>query len=35
MVMGAFGHTRLRDFVLGGATKGILSDVRLPILLSH
>ena len=23
MVMGAFGHTRLRDFVLGGATKGI------------
>ena len=35
MVMGAFGHTRLRDFVLGGATKGILTDVRLPILLSH
>jgi nucleotide-binding universal stress UspA family protein len=35
MVMGAFGHSRLRDFVLGGATKGVLSDVRLPILLSH
>ena len=35
MVMGAFGHSKLRDFVLGGATKGILSDVRLPILLSH
>ena len=35
MVMGAFGHTRLRDFVLGGATKGILTDLRLPILLSH
>jgi nucleotide-binding universal stress UspA family protein len=35
MIMGAFGHTRLRDFVLGGATKGILSDVRLPIMLSH
>jgi nucleotide-binding universal stress UspA family protein len=35
MVMGAFGHTRLRDLVLGGATKGILRDVRLPILLSH
>ena len=35
MVMGAFGHTRLRDFVLGGATKGILSDARLPIMLSH
>ncbi|GLS29161.1 Nucleotide-binding universal stress protein, UspA family [Mesorhizobium albiziae] len=35
MVMGAFGHTRLRDFVLGGVTNGILRDVRLPILLSH
>lgn len=35
MVMGAFGHSKLRDFVLGGATKGLLSDVRLPILLSH
>jgi nucleotide-binding universal stress UspA family protein len=35
MIMGAFGHSKLRDFVLGGATKGILSDVRLPILLSH
>jgi nucleotide-binding universal stress UspA family protein len=35
MVMGAFGHSRLRDFVLGGATKGILSDLRLPVLLSH
>ncbi|RWO29304.1 MAG: universal stress protein [Mesorhizobium sp.] len=35
MIMGAFGHTRLRDFVLGGATKGILLDVRLPIMLSH
>jgi nucleotide-binding universal stress UspA family protein len=35
MVMGAFGHSRIRDFALGGATKGILTDVRLPILLSH
>ena len=35
MVMGAFGHTRVRDFVLGGATRGILTDLRLPILLSH
>jgi nucleotide-binding universal stress UspA family protein len=35
MIMGAFGHTRVRDFVLGGATKGVLSDLKLPILLSH
>jgi nucleotide-binding universal stress UspA family protein len=35
MVMGAFGHSRLRDFVMGGATAGILKDLKLPVLLSH
>ncbi len=35
LVMGAYGHSRLREFVLGGATRGILSDTRLPVLLSH
>ncbi|RWA63269.1 MAG: universal stress protein [Mesorhizobium sp.] len=35
LVMGGYGHSRVRDFVLGGATEGILSDLRLPILLSH
>ena len=35
MVMGAFGHSRMRDFVMGGATTGILRDLKLPILLSH
>ena len=35
MVMGAFGHTRVRDFVLGGATSGILGELRVPTLLSH
>jgi nucleotide-binding universal stress UspA family protein len=35
LVMGAFGHSRLRDFVLGGATLGVLSDLRLPVLMSH
>jgi len=35
LAMGGFGHSRLRDFVLGGATKGVLSDLRLPVLLSH
>ena len=35
MVMGAFGHSRMRDFVLGGATTGILRDLKLPVLLSH
>lgn len=35
LVMGGYGHSRVRDFVLGGATEGVLADLRLPILLSH
>ena len=35
LVMGGYGHSRLRDFVLGGATEGVLSDLKLPVLLSH
>ncbi len=35
LVLGGYGHSRLRDFVLGGATKGVLDDLRLPVLLSH
>ncbi len=35
LVMGGFGHSRMRDFVLGGATSGMLKDLRLPVLLSH
>lgn len=35
LIMGAYGHSRFREFVLGGATRGILDDLRLPILLSH
>ncbi|CDX16776.1 conserved hypothetical protein [Mesorhizobium sp. ORS 3324] len=35
LVMGGWGHSRLREFVLGGATEGILSDLRLPVLMSH
>lgn len=35
LVMGAFGHSRMRDFVLGGATLHVLKTTRLPTLLSH
>lgn len=35
LVMGGYGHSRLRDFVLGGATEGVLSDLKLPVMLSH
>lgn len=35
LVMGAYGHSRLRQFILGGATKGIMDDLQLPVLMSH
>jgi nucleotide-binding universal stress UspA family protein len=35
LAMGGFGHSRFRDMVLGGATKGVLADLRMPVLLSH
>jgi len=35
LVMGAFGHSRLQEFVLGGATKEILDASPMPILMSH
>lgn len=35
LVMGGFGHSRFRDFVLGGATRRILAAPRLPTLISH
>jgi nucleotide-binding universal stress UspA family protein len=35
IVMGGYGHSRLREFVLGGATKGILDAMTVPVLMSH
>ena len=35
LVMGAYGHPRWREFILGGATTSLLSRPPLPILLSH
>jgi nucleotide-binding universal stress UspA family protein len=35
LVMGAYGHSRLRDFVLGGATRAIIDNLRMPVLMSH
>ena len=35
LVMGAYGHSRLRDFILGGATRSIVANPPLPVLLSH
>jgi len=35
VVMGAYGHSRLREMVLGGATRQALTATALPILMSH
>ena len=35
IVMGGYGHSRLREFILGGATRGILASMTLPTLMSH
>ena len=35
LVMGGYGHSRLREFILGGVTRGIMSSMTVPTLLSH
>lgn len=35
IVMGAYGHSRIREFVLGGATRHALSNLTVPLLMSH
>ena len=35
IVMGAYGHSRLREFILGGATRDILNSMTVPVLMSH
>jgi nucleotide-binding universal stress UspA family protein len=35
IVMGGYGHSRLRELILGGATRGVLSSMTIPTLMSH
>lgn len=35
VVMGAYGHSRMREFVLGGVTRTILAEMTVPVLMSH
>lgn len=35
LVMGAYGHSRLREMVLGGATRSVLNTAGLPVLMAH
>lgn len=35
IVMGAYGHSRLREMVLGGATRTVLESMTVPVLMAH
>lgn len=35
IIMGGYGHSRLREFVLGGVTYSILRSMTVPVLMSH
>jgi nucleotide-binding universal stress UspA family protein len=35
LIMGCYGRTRLLEFVLGGATRHVLHNMQLPVLMSH
>jgi len=35
MVMGAYGHNRLLEWILGGATRGMLRDLSVPVVMAH
>jgi len=35
MVMGGYGHSRLRQFILGGVTRSILQSMTAPVLMAH
>ena len=35
MVMGGYGHSRLRQFILGGVTRSIFQSMTIPVLMAH
>lgn len=35
MVQGAYGHSRLAEMLMGGVTRKVLSNPRMPVLLAH
>ena len=35
VVMGGYGHSRMREFVLGGATYGMLKSMTVPVVMAH
>jgi nucleotide-binding universal stress UspA family protein len=35
LVMGAYGHSRLQEGILGGVTREMLRTMTVPTLMSH
>ena len=35
LVMGAYGHSRFREAILGGATRNMLEKAEVPVLMAH
>ena len=35
IVMGAYGHSRFREAILGGATRNMLEQASVPVLMAH
>ena len=35
LVMGGYGHSRLREMMLGGTTRSMLEHMTVPVLFSH
>ncbi len=35
LVMGAYGHSRLREMILGGVTRDVLQYMNVPVLMAH
>jgi nucleotide-binding universal stress UspA family protein len=35
IVMGAYGHSRVREMLFGGATRSVLRSMTVPVLMSH
>ncbi len=35
IVMGAYGHSRFRESILGGATRNMLEHAKVPVVMAH
>ena len=35
LVMGCYGHSRMREWILGGVTRSVLRAATLPLLMAH